>query len=309
MSSAPESPTEVRPKGWWRVLRRTIGRFRNDNLTDWAAALTYYAVLSLFPALIVLVALLGIVGQQSTIDELLNIVEDLGSPQAAEVVRGPLEGVVQNRGGAGALFSVGLIGALWSASGYIGAFTRAGNVIWQTKEGRPAWKLKPLQLLVTVIAVVFLAAIAIGLVVSGPLAQSVGDAIGLGDTALLVWDIAKWPVMGVLAVLLIAMIYYLLPNVRQPRFRWISPGAVVALVVWLAASAGFAFYVANFGSYNSTYGTLGSAVLLLVWLWIANLALLLGAAFDAELERERELAAGRPAHRELQLTPKQEAKA
>jgi membrane protein len=308
VSAAPKSPTDVPPAGWWQVLRRTVGRFRKENLTDWAAALTYYAILALFPALIVLVAILGLFGQASTVDELLKVVEDLGSEQAVEVLRDPLEGVVQNKGGAGALFGIGLIGALWSASGYVGAFTRAGNAIWQVKEGRPAWKLKPFQLLVTLAAVVMLAAIAIGLVVSGPLAQSIGDVIGLGDTAVLVWDIAKWPVMAFLAILLIAMIYYLLPNVRQPRFRWISPGAGLALVAWLVASAGFALYVANFGSYNSTYGTLGGAVLLLVWLWIANCALLLGAAFDAELERERELAAGQPAHEELQLPPKQPVK-
>jgi membrane protein len=308
VTAAPESPTQVRPRGWWHVLRRTIDRFRAENMTDWAAALTYYAVLSLFPALIALVSILGLVGQESAIDELITIIEDLGSEQAAETIRGPLEGVVQNRSGAGVLFAIGLIGALWSASGYIGAFTRAGNTIWQVKEGRPVWKLKPFQLLVTAVAVVLMAAIAIGLVISGPLARSVGDAIGLGDTAVTTWNIAKWPVMALLAITLIALIYYLLPNVRHPRFRWISPGAGLALVAWLVASAAFAFYVANFGSYNSTYGTLGGAVLLLVWLWIANLALLLGAMFDAELERERELMAGQPAHEELQLPPKQPAK-
>jgi membrane protein len=215
--------------------------------------------------------------------------------------------VVANRGGAGALLGIGLVAAIWSASGYIGAFTRAGNVIWQVEEGRPFWKLKPFQILVTVAAIVLLSAVAIGLVVTGPLAEAVGDAIGLGDAAVLAWDIAKWPVMALLLVLLIAMIYYLLPNVRQPRFRWISPGAALALVAWLVASAGFAVYVAEFGSYNATYGSLAGAILLLVWLWIANLALLLGAAFDAELERERELMAGRPAHEELQLPPKEPA--
>jgi membrane protein len=307
VTGAPESPTEVRPRGWWEVLKRTSRRFRQENLSDWAAALTYYAVLSLFPALLVLVAILGVVGQQGAVDDLLKVVEDVGSPQAADVVRGPLEGVVANRGGAGALLGIGLVAAIWSASGYIGAFTRAGNVIWQVEEGRPFWKLKPFQILVTVAAIVLLSAVAIGLVVTGPLAEAVGGAIGLGDAAVLAWDIAKWPVMALLLVLLIAMIYYLLPNVRQPRFRWISPGAALALLAWLVASAGFALYVAQFGSYNATYGSLAGAILLLVWLWIANLALLLGAAFDAELERERELMAGRPAREELQLPPKEPA--
>ena len=215
--------------------------------------------------------------------------------------------MVANRGGAGALLGLGILGALWSASGYIGAFTRAGNVIWQVEEGRPAWKLKPFQILVTAVAVLLLSVIAIGLVLTGPIAESVGEAIGLGDAAVLAWQIAKWPVLALLVVLLIAMIYYLLPNVRQPRFRWVSPGAVVALVVWLVASAGFAVYVAAFGSYNATYGTLGGAIVLLVWLWISNLALLLGAEFDAELERERELRSGEPAHERIRLPAKEPA--
>ncbi len=304
---APEGPTDVPAPGWWAVLKRTVRRFREDNMTDWAAALTYYAVLSLFPALLVLVALLGVVGQESAVDELLTVVEDIGSEQAAEAVRGPLEGVVANRGGAGALLGLGILGALWSASGYIGAFTRAGNVIWQVEEGRPAWKLKPFQILVTAVAVLLLSVIAIGLVLTGPLAESVGEAIGLGDAAVLAWQIAKWPVLALLVVLLIAMIYYLLPNVRQPRFRWVSPGAIVALVVWLVASAGFAVYVASFGSYNATYGALGGAIVLLIWLWISNLALLLGAEFDAELERERELRSGEPAQERIQLPAKEPA--
>ncbi len=308
VNGAPEGPTDVPPRGWWAVLKRTVRRFREDNMTDWAAALTYYAVLSLFPALLVLVALLGVVGQESAVDELVKVVEDLGSAQAAEAVRGPLEGVVANRGGAGALLGIGILGALWSASGYIGAFTRAGNVVWQVEEGRPAWKLKPFQILVTAVAVLLLSVIAIGLVLTGPIAESVGDAIGLGDAAVLAWQIAKWPVLALLVVLLIAMIYYLLPNVRQPRFRWVSPGAIVALVVWLVASAGFAVYVAAFGSYNATYGTLGGAIVLLVWLWISNLALLLGAEFDAELERERELRSGEPAHQRIRLPAKEPAR-
>jgi membrane protein len=308
VTEPPQSPTDIPPRGWWAVLKRTAKRFRKENRTDWAAALTYYAVLSLFPALIVLVAILGLVGQQEAVDELLQTVEDVGSPQAAEAIRGPLEGVVQNRGGAGALLGIGLAAALWSASGYIGAFTRAGNEIWQVEEGRPFWKLKPFQILVTLAAVLILSVVAIALVLTGPVAEALGDAIGLGDAAVLAWQIGKWPVLALLLVLLIAMVYYLLPNVRQPRFRWISPGAVVALVAWVVASAAFAFYVANFGSYNATYGTLGGAILLLIWLWIANCALLLGAQFDGELERERELRHGEPAHEEIQLPPKEPAR-
>jgi membrane protein len=297
--TAPETPTEVHARGWWHVLKRTVREFIADELMDRAAALTYYALLSLFPAVIVLVALLGLLGREpGTTDALLDIVRQVGSAEAAEAVRGPIEDVIAQKGGAGALFGVGLLGAIWAASGYIGAFTRAGNAIWEVDEGRPFWRLKPVQIVITLLLVLMVAVIALALTLTGSVARAVGDAIGLGDTAVTAWDIAKWPVMLLIVILTVAMLYWLTPNVRRPRFRWISPGAAVAIVAWIVASVGFAIYVSNFGNYNATYGSLGAVVVLLLWLWITNLALLLGAQFDAELERERELMGGVPAAEE-----------
>ena len=307
-SPKPESPTDIRPRGWWRVLRRTVSETREDGLTDSAAALTYYAVLAIFPAFIALVAVLGVFGRQpQTTDALLDIVRQVGSPAAADLLRGQVQGVVQDRGGAGVLLSLGLIGAVWSASGYIGAFARANNSIWEVGEGRPFWRLKPVQLVITVVAVILVALVALMLVVSGPLAKAIGDAIGLGEQAVMAWEITKWPVMLVIVIGLVALLYNATPNVKRREFRWISPGAAVAVVGWAIASVGFAFYVANFGSYNKTYGTLATFIVLLVWLWITNFVLLVGAQFDAELERQRELVAGEPAVEQLRVPQRQSA--
>jgi membrane protein len=290
---------------WWAVLKRTVREAQDDNLTDWAAALTYYGVLSLFPALIVLVALLGLLGEHPrTTNALLEIVEQLSPGATADTFRDPIVEVIRNKGGAGALLGFGLLGALWSASGYIGAFMRAMNVVYETPEGRPFWKLRPLQIAVTIVMTLLLALVLVALVITGPLAEAVGGVIGLGDAAVTVWSWAKWPFLVAVVALMLAMLYYVAPNVRHPGFRWVSPGAVVAVVLWLVASLAFGLYVANFGSYNKTYGSLGGAVVFLLWLWISNLAVLLGAEFDAELERRRELAEGQPAEEELQLPPR-----
>ncbi|MBA2504810.1 MAG: YihY/virulence factor BrkB family protein [Thermoleophilaceae bacterium] len=305
MASTPESPADLPTRSWKQVLIRTGKEFQDDNLTDWAAALTYYSVLAIFPALLVLVALLGVLGSYpETTDSLLQIVGDVGPASAVETFREPIEGVVQSKGGAGALLGFGLLGALWAASGYLGAFIRASNSIYGVSEGRPFWKLRPTQVALTLVMVIALALLTVALVVTGPLAQSIGGVIGVGDVAVTAWDIAKWPVMLLVVMAMFAALYNVAPNVRQPRFRWLSPGGAVAVLLWIVASAGFAFYVANFGSYNETYGTLGGIITFLVWLWISNLALLFGLEFDAELERERELKAGLPAEESLQLPPK-----
>ena len=286
----------------WATLKRTIRELRDDNLTDWAAALTYYSVLAIFPGLIVLVAILGLVGQHpQTTNALLDIVRDIGPASAVDTFRGPIESVVKSNGGAGALLGVGLLFAIWSASGYIGAFMRAINVIYEVEEGRPFWKRRPLQIVITVAMVLLLALVAISIVVTGPLARSIGDVIGLGDTTVTIWNIGKWPVIVAVVMGMFTVLYYVAPNVRQPRLRWVTPGGVLAVLLWLVASAGFALYVANFGSYDKTYGSLGGVIVFLVWLWLSNLALLFGAEFDAELERSRELAAGLPAEDSLQL--------
>jgi membrane protein len=305
----PEGPTDLPGRSWKEIGKRTVKEFQDDNLTDWAAALTYYGVMSLFPMLIVLVALLGLVGQQDTITTLLDSFKQAGLSGVAENIEKPLTGVIENKGGAGALLGFGLLGSLWSASGYIGAFMRASNAVYEVEEGRPFWKLRPLQVAVTITGVLVLSLALVAVVVTGPVAEAVGNAIGLGQTAVDVWSVAKWPVLLVVLMALVAGLYYIAPNVRQPKFRWVSPGGVVAVVVWILASAAFGFYVSNFGSYNKTYGTLGGVISFLVWMWITNIALLFGAELDSELERERELKKGVNAHDELKLPPRQAARA
>jgi membrane protein len=306
---APDDPTDLNKHNWKALLKRTVKEFQDDNLTDWAAALTYYSILALFPALLFLVAVLGVFGQENTINTFIQSLRDAGLAGAADNIQEPLQGVVQSKGGAGALLGAGLLGTVWSASGYLGAFMRAANAVYEVAEGRPFWKLRPLQIALTVVGVVALAFVLIGLVVSGPLAEAVGNAIGLGDTATSIYSIAKWPILIGVVMMLIAGLYYAAPNVKQPKFRWVSPGGIVAVLLWIVASVAFGFYVSNFGSYNKTYGTLGGVITFLVWMWITNIAVLLGLEFDAELERERELKAGINAHDEIKLPHRDPPKA
>ena len=303
----PDEPSDLPGSSWFAILKRTVKEFQDDNLTDWAAALTYYGVMSLFPMLIVLVALLGLVGQESTITTVTDSLRTAGLNDVAKNVQGPLDEIVHNKGGAGALLGFGLLAALWSASGWVGAFTRAMNTIYEVREGRPFWKLRPLQVVITLGTVLLISLVLIAVVVSGPIAKAVGAALGVGDTAVTVWGIVKWPVLLLVLMAMVAGLYYIAPNVRQPRLRWVSPGGVVAVVTWIAASAGFGLYVSHFNSYGKTYGTLGSVITFLVWIWLSNLALLFGGELDSELERERELKLGMPAEEELRLRPRQTA--
>jgi membrane protein len=305
-ATAPDKPTDLPKRSWWSVVKRTMKEFSDDNLMDWAAALTYYGILALFPGMIVLVSLLGVFGQYpETFNALLDVVRQVAPPQAVDTIAGPIEQVIRGKGAASTLLGFGLLGAIWSASGYIGAFMRAANVIYEVKEGRPFWKLRPLQIVLTIMMVSLLAVVLIGLVVTGPLARAVGNVIGLGDLAVTAWSIAKWPVLVVIVMAMFAVLYWIAPNVQQPHIKWISPGGIFAVLIWIVASVLFGLYVSNFGSYNKTYGTLGGAITFLVWLWVSNIALLLGAELDAELERERELIAGLPAEEEIQLPPRQ----
>ncbi|SDU27268.1 YihY/virulence factor BrkB family protein [Gordonia westfalica] len=300
----PESPTDLTKPSLMFVLRKTAREFSRDQCTDLAAALTYYSVLSLFPALLAMVSLLGVFGQgEKTVDAVLTMVEDLGPSDAVDTLRAPVEQLVAAPS-AGLALVIGLAGALWSASGYVGAFGRAMNRMYEVDEGRPIWKLRPAMLLVTLVALILAAAVALMLAVSGPVARSIGDAIGLGNTALTVWNIVRWPVVLVFVVVIVAVLYWATPNVKQPKFRWISAGAVLAIVTWIVASVAFALYVSNFGSYNKTYGALAGVIVFLLWLWLTNLALLFGAEFDAELERGRQLQAGMAAEERLQLPPR-----
>ncbi len=295
---------------WPATLKRTATEFRDDNLSDWAAALTYYGLLALFPALLALVSLIGLFGDpKATTDKVTEIVTAIGPESGAATFQGPIESITSNRGAAGLTLILGLATALWSASAYVGAFIRASNVIYETPEGRPFWKLRPLQLLVTLTMIVLIAVVALGLVLTGPIVEAVAEPIGISGAALTIWDLAKWPVLAALFVTLIAVLYYASPNVKLRGFRWVTPGSLVAIVIWLIVSAAFALYVANFGSYDKTYGTLGGLIVLLVWLWITNLAILFGHQLNAERERSLELDEGqRGAEDELQLEPRSEPK-
>ncbi len=306
----PEGPAHPRTGSPFQTVKRTLTEFSEDNLTDSAAALTYYAVLSVFPALLALVALVGLVGNPHTVTkELTTLVTSIGPASAAQTFKGPIQGLTNSSGTAGVLVIVGIASALWTASGYVGAFMRASNVIYEVEEGRSFIKLRPLQMLVTFVLVVLLAVVLVALVLTGPLASKVGSAIGIGASAVTVWNIAKWPVLLIVVMFMIALLYYASPNAQLRSLKSIFPGAALAVVVWLVASAGFAFYVANFGSYNKTYGTLGGIIIFLVWMWITNVAILLGAEINAERERSRQLRDGTPgAEREIQLDERSEPK-
>ena len=297
----PEDPGDLTKRSWFYVLRKTYHEFIDDQCTDLAAALTYYAVLAIFPAALALVSLLGVFGQaQKSVD---TVVDTL-SPLVSEKMLGTIEPALRqiaSSDSAGLALVIGLVIALWSASGYVGAFGRAMNRIYEIEEGRPFWKLRPVMLVLTLVAVVLAAIALLLLIVSGPLLESIGDQLGLGSAALTAWKIAKWPVLAFVVVVIVALLYYATPNVQQPKFRWISIGALVAILVWALASVGFTFYVANFSNYNKTYGSLAGVIVALLFLWITNLALLFGGELDAELERGRQLQAGIAAEEELQL--------
>jgi membrane protein len=299
-----DSPTDLPTPSKKYVLRKTLREFSKDECTDIAAALTYYAVLAMFPAVIALLSLVSLVGQgPSTIRTGLGILKQVGAGSIARTLQGPLL-ELSNTPGAGFALVVGLLGALWSASGYVGAFGRAMNRMYEIEEGRPVWKLRPAMLLLTLVLVLLTAVTMVGLVVSGPVAKAIGNVIGLGDAAVTVWGIAKWPVLLVIVILIVGLLYWGTPNIRQPKFRWISLGAAVAIAAWILLSAAFGFYVGNFSSYDKTYGSLAGVIVFLLWLWITNLALLFGAELDAELERGRELVSGIKAEETVQLPPR-----
>ncbi|SFR20107.1 membrane protein [Lentzea waywayandensis] len=286
-----DRPTKL-PKGaWWGVLKRTVKEFNDDNLTDWAGALTYYAVLSLFPGLIVLTSVLALLGDTTT-QELLKYVDQVAPGQAGELIRSSVEELRKGQSAAGLLGIIGLLTAFWTASGYLGAFMRASNAVYDVEEGRPFWKTVPLRLALTLGSVVLVSLTLGALVLTGGVADTVGNFLGLGDTVVTVWDVVKWPVILLLVSLAFAVLYWAAPNVRQPGWRWITPGSLLAIVLWALATVGFALYVANFASYNKTYGSLGGVIVFLVWLWISNIAVLLGVEFDAELARGRRIEQG-----------------
>jgi membrane protein len=279
-----EPRLERKDGSWGAVLKRTVKGFSRDNLTDWAAALTYYGVLAIFPALIVLVSILGLIGPSAT-QPLIDNLGKVAPGPAKDIFTSALKNLQGSKGTAGVFFVVGLAAALWSASGYVAAFMRASNAIYEMPEGRPVWKTLPLRVVLTLVLVLLLAVSAVAVTLTGGLAKEAGGVIGVGDTAVTVWNIAKWPVLLVVVSFMFALLYWAAPNIKHPKFRWISPGGVLAVIGWIIASLAFAFYVANFGSYNKTYGALAGPIVFLVWLWVSNLMILLGAEFNAELER------------------------
>ncbi|MFF1546280.1 YihY/virulence factor BrkB family protein [Streptomyces sp. NPDC058291] len=299
----PDAPAQLPKRSWWAVLKGTVREFQDDELTDRAAALTYYGVLSLFPALLVLVSLLGVAGKSAT-DEVLDNLRKVTPGSARDVISDAVQ-QLQGRGGVGSVMAVvGLVLAVWSASGYTAAFIRSANAVYDIPEGRPVWKVLPIRVGVTVVLLVLAVVSALIVVFTGGLARQAGAALGIGHTALTVWSIAKWPVLVVLVTIMVGILYWAAPNVRARGFRWITPGSVLALLIWLVASAGFAFYVANFASYNKTYGAVAGVIVFLVWLWISNIAILLGLEFDAELARQRAVAGGLPEGEEPYVEPR-----
>jgi membrane protein len=310
MSAVPRRLGQLRWSTWRGVLIGSVRRFMADNCVDWAAALTYYGVLALFPAAIVVVALVGLVAEG---ERTIRTITDLGREIGAEALVAnqsftrALEGVVNQRSSAGVLLSFGLLGALWSASGFVGAYSRAANAIYGVREGRPFYKLRPLQLAITALTLLLLALVAVGLIVSGPVADGVGNTLGLGEAPRIAWAVAKWPVLGLALMLLLALLAWLAPNVTPPRFRWLTVGGAVTIVAWVVASAGFGFYVANFGSYDVTYGSLGAIITFLVWLYLSNCALMFGVEINAELQRGRARQVGAPEPVEPARPPKEPA--
>ncbi|MBT8162625.1 MULTISPECIES: YihY/virulence factor BrkB family protein [Arthrobacter] len=300
----PAGPADLAKPTWTYIAKRTLREFGKDQCPDAAAGLTYYAVLSLFPALLALVSLLGIFGQAGrTTGALLDVVRSIAPGSTVDAIRQPIEELTTSAS-AGFALVIGLATALWSASGYVGAFSRAMNRVYEVDEGRGFVKLRATMLGVTVLTIAIVALIAGMLAISGPVADTAGTAAGFGGDIISVWSIAKWPVIVLLVIVNIAVLYYATPNVKQPRFRWMSIGSFIALLVFVLASLGFAFYVANFSSYNKTYGTIGGVIVALLWLWILNMSLLFGAEFDAEMERGRELQAGISAEETIQLPPR-----
>ncbi|GAA0455209.1 YihY/virulence factor BrkB family protein [Streptomyces stramineus] len=300
---APDQLSELPKRSWWAVLRGTFKEFTDDELADRAAALTYYGVLALFPALLVLVSLLGVAGQSAT-KQVLDNLQKLTPGSARDVISGAVQQLQGNAGVGSVLAIVGLAVAVWSASGYVAAFIRASNAVYDMPEGRPVWKVLPLRLALTVTLMVLACVSALIVVFTGGLARQAGTALGIGDSALTVWSIAKWPVLVLLVTMMIALLYWAAPNAKGRGFKWVTPGSFLALLIWMIASGGFAFYVANFASYNKTYGTLAGVIIFLVWLWITNLAILLGLEFDAEMARQRAIAGGHPEDEEPYVPPR-----
>jgi membrane protein len=295
-SETPDKPAELGRGGWLAAARRTGKEFKADNLRDWAAALTYYGIQSIFPGLLVLVSLLGLIGRSATQPFVTGLTK-IAPANVRTIVLNAIHHLQSNHSAAGLLTVVSLVLGLWSASNYVSGFMRASNAIYDVPEGRPAWKTYPIRLGVTVVMLVLLVASVLIVVVTGSLARRVGNGLGIGSAAVTAWDIAKWPVLLIIVSIMFSILYWASPNARQ-SYRWVSPGGFIAVILWLIASGLFALYVANFAHYNKVYGSLGGIIVFLIWMWISNIAILFGAEFNAELIRGRAIAGGTPPEQE-----------
>src|SRR3954470_3784345 len=304
----PDQPTDLPKQSWPSILKRTFKQFSEDQLTTWAAALTYFGVLSLFPMMLALVSVLGVIGPSAT-QPLLDNLSSVAPGPAKDILTNVLTSLQSNKGGSTVALIIGIVAAIWSASGYISAFMDAANNVWDVPEGRPIWKKLPTRLGVTIVMLILLTISALAVVFTGPLAKQLGDVIGLGSTAVTVWSIAKWPILLLVVSFMISLLYWAAPNVKQPGFPWVTPGGLFAVVLWLLASALFAFYVSKFSSYNKTYGSLGGVIVFLTWLWITNIIVLLGAELNSEMERSRAIRGGHPPEKEPYLPLRDEPKA
>ena len=292
----PDTPTDLGRGSWLAAGKRSVREFKEDFLQDRAAALTYYSIQSIFPALLVLVSLLGLIGKSATQPLITNLAAAAPS-SVRQIILNAVTRLQHQHAAAGLLAIVAILVGLWSASGYVAAFMRASNAIYDVPEGRPVWKTMPIRYVTTLVLIVLLAASALIVVVTGSLARHVGQVLGVGSTAVTVWDIAKWPVLLIIFSVMLAILYWASPNARQ-SFQWVSPGGLLAVILWLLASGVFALYVGNFAHYNKVYGSLGGIIIFLIWMWISNIAILFGAEFNAELLRGRAIAAGAPPEQE-----------
>ena len=279
-----KGPVHLPLRSWPGTLKRTGEQFLDDHLLQWAAALAFFGVISLFPALLTLVSLLGLIGS-SAVEPLIDNVGELAPGPGRDIALDALRSIEASRDGASVGLVVGLGAALWSASGYVGAFIPASNVVWEVDEGRPVWKKLLVRVSLTIVLLLLIAVTALSVVLTGPIAYEVGNVFGIGATAVDVWQLAKWPFLMVVVMVLLAILYWASPNVRHPGWRWVTPGSIVAVVLWIVASLGFTWYIANFGSFNATYGSIGGVLVFLLWVWLTNIAVLLGAEFNAEIER------------------------
>jgi membrane protein len=293
---APNDPTDLSGGSWRDAAKRTLREYKDDDLQDRAAALTYFGIQSIFPGLLVLVSLLGLVGHSVT-QSLIKNVGKVAPASVRSIISDNVTRLQANHTASGIVGIVALALALWSASNYVAAFMRASNAIYDVPEGRPIWKTAPIRLGVTIVTMVLLVAAAVIVLVTGGLAQKAGNALGVGSVAVTVWDIAKWPVLLVIIGLILAILFWASPNAKH-GFQWVSPGGFIAVILWLIASALFALYVANFSHYNKIYGSLAGVIVFLIWMWISNVAILFGAEFNAELERGRAVAGGHPIEKE-----------